>query len=182
MKTPYLFFVMVATAILSSCSAVLSPMPLAETTAKDLQEALEGIWVVEEGAIHIAFKEDGRGDIAFIEREEDAFILERGELAAVEWDDRTYLSVRFEEDGEMNETYHMAEFKLDDAGNLIAWSTQVDHFVKAIKEGKLEGTIEKSKYTITVTLSSDSATILEFLDKNPEAVDTRNPVILRKIN
>lgn len=182
MKTPSLLLLIATAAILTSCSAVLIPSPLSETTSPELQEELEGVWAVEEGAIHVAFKKNGQGDIAYIEREDDAFMMESGELAAVEADDRTFLSVRFEEDGKMSEFYMLAEFRRDDAGNLIAWPTKVDRFAKAVKEGQLEGTIERSKYTATVTLTSDNAAVLKFLDQNPDAIDTRNPVILRKLN
>ncbi len=168
-------------ALLSSCSSVLIPEPLVSTTEPELREELEGVWLVEEGAIHVAFTEKGQGEIAFIEREEEKFKLERGELAAVEFDDRTYLSVRFEEDGEMMEKYYLAEFKTDDSGNLIAWPADVDRFGKAVNDGELEGVIEKSKYSTVIELKSDNAALLRFLTQNPDGVATRSPIVLRKL-
>lgn len=169
--------------LLPSCSSVSIEEPLAATTEAELREALEGSWSSGDGDVfRVAFDEDGSGELAYIDRQDDEFRLGKGELAAVEVDERTFLSIRIEEDDEEPESYVFAEYVITDSGDLVIWPPDVDSFKNAVEQGALEGSATTGDYgTVTVTLSSDAAAVLQFFTEHPEASDTREPMVSRKI-
>ncbi len=181
MKLPILILSVTAVFWLSGCSGVLLKEPLAATTAEDLQEDLEGTWFTEDGSLRLAFTEAGQGEIAYIERKEDAFQMERGEIAAVARDERLFLSIRFEEEGELPEEYYLAEYQIGEYQNLIVWMPDMDRFEEAVGDGTLVGEIEKQKYGTTVRLTATPEAILDYLEANPQSMETRKPLIFRKL-
>jgi len=60
----------------------------------------------------------------------------------------------------------------------------VERFAEAIKDGKLEGTVRKERYSEIVLITSPPQKLLEFLEgpANAEAFSYKHPLVLRKLS
>lgn len=168
------------------CSQVYIREPVATTTSEELREDLEGAWILDDSVLHIAFDAKGIGETAMIERseEDETFRLVPGEIAAVERDDRYFLSFRRadEEEEEADPIYYWSEYRpTEESDLLVVWYVDVDRFEEAVAADELQGAIERGKHSVTVKIESETEQILQFLEETPEAIATREPIVLKRV-
>ncbi|MCB1066324.1 MAG: hypothetical protein KDN20_25825 [Verrucomicrobiae bacterium] len=79
--------------------------------------------------------------------------------------------------------YHLfAEYTISDDQYLIIWPPEKEVFEKALSEKSLDGTITKREHSVTLLIKSPADRVLDFLEKHPDAFDTREPIVYRKLN
>lgn len=167
--------------LLSSCGNIRLTEPLAGSTAPEIREKLTGNWVADGEVIQVAFDEQGKGQLAYLDRNDQGLHLGKGEIAAIDLDGRHFLSVRLEEDGQLLNYHLFVEYTNTDEEYLIIWPPKEEAFEKAIIGKALDGTVTKSKNSVTLLIKSPAEKILDFLEQHPDAFETREPKIYRRL-
>lgn len=184
MKPASLAFSLVACAmlLLCSCDTVTTSRPLTTTPKAIDKEKFEGTWIVNGGAIHVNFTDDGIAHTAWLEWKKDQFEMTRGELFMLEDEDDHFFSARFQENGKWEDKYFLAQYMFTDEGDLVIWMPKADIFAEAIKKNLLQGTVKKDKYSSNISITSDSKALLKFIKTsgNLKAFEYKEPIILKK--
>lgn len=149
MKVFLLPFIAIAALLLSSCDAVITQTPVADSTESPLQEKLEGTWYKDDRSMLIAFDSNGAGYVAGLEWRNDEFTISKAELNAVEVDGNYYLSMR-SLDGGAPEGYMFTAFDLDKENEVRVYIPDLKKIETLITEGKVPGKVDKGRYSSTI--------------------------------
>lgn len=169
--------------LLTGCSVVTTRQPLTAHPKAVDREKFEGVWSVGQDALTARFSADGILRVAGVEWQDDRFRLVEMELIVTEGKERNFLSVRYQEDGEWAEGYVLCQYAFTHQGDLIIWQPDVDVFEEAIRSERLEGSVEKSRYSTTVTVTNPPDALLRFIDQPQDLrlFHYTEPMVLRKL-
>lgn len=135
--------------LLSSCDAVITQTPVADSTASPLQEQLEGTWYKDDRSMLIAFDTNGSGYVAGLEWRNDEFKISKAELNAVEADGNHYLSMKpLEEDGP--DGYMFTAINLEKENEIQIYIPDLKKIETLISEGKVPGKVDKGRYSTMI--------------------------------
>ncbi|MDF1824768.1 MAG: hypothetical protein P1U68_09010 [Verrucomicrobiales bacterium] len=147
-------FLLIASVFLASCGRVHTLTPVAETTEASLQAEWEGVWKMGEGVFHIAFDESSFGRFAWIEWQNDQFVMTEGRfnvLRSDEDDEMGFISLIAEEEGEEEEGYFFGGFKIVSPDSIAFWDTaELDRYESLINEAGLDGEVRGSGHSRSI--------------------------------
>jgi len=167
----------------SGCSSVITTHPLSPNPEPIDKEKFEGVWLLDDGTAHVKFSSNGIAQVAGLEWKKDKFRVNRCEAIVTQGKKHNFLSVRYlEGDGEW-EGYYFLPYKFTDHGDLILWPPVPDVFEEMVESGKLQGMVEKSEYSISITITNAPGALLNIINDpdNLELFNYREPVVLRRI-
>jgi hypothetical protein len=143
----------------------------------------EGDWVSDDQIFYIRFGSNGIGQFAGVEWKNDRFQLERGEFIVSKGTRDGFLSVRVLEEGKWQDSYFFVQYHFTREGEFVVWSPEAKAFADAVGKGKLKGTLEKGKSSVSVVLTGPPENILAFLNDpaNGALFDYREPMIFKKL-
>jgi hypothetical protein len=178
-----LFLGVVLASAFTGCTSVTLLQPLPATSDATERARLEGEWIAEDQILYVRFGRDGLGQIAGVDWKDDRFRLETGEIIASQGGKHHYLSVRVRTNGEWEHHYYFVQYDFTPQGDLVLWLPDANAFEAAVRMGKLQGTVEKTKYVHNVEITSPPEVILAFLKDpgNEELFDTEDPMILGRL-
>ena len=169
--------------LLSGCSSVVTLQPLPQTIDQQEYDLLEGDWIAEDSVVSLRFARDGIGRIATLDWRDDQFRIDEAELRICKVPGKSYFTIRVREKGKWEDWYYVVRYCVTSRGDLVIWLPIVDAFSAAVVEGKLEGTVEKGKWSTQVTLAGAPSDILAFLNdlRNENLFELEDPIVLRRL-
>jgi hypothetical protein len=167
----------------SGCSSVTTTHPLSRDQHAVDVEKFEGIWLMENGSIHVKFTDNGVAKLAGLDWKENAFRVIRGEAIVTEGKKHNFLSVRYQErEGEW-EGYFFLPYKFTDQGDLILWPPVPKEFERMVESKKLLGIVRKGEYSTSITITNAPGALLDVIN-DPDSLklfEYRKPMVLKKI-
>ena len=174
---------LIALLVASGCSSVTTLHPLSSNTEPIDQEKFEGVWLVDDGTIHVKFASNGVARIAGLEWKDGQFHVNQGEAIVTQGKQHNFLSVRYKESDGRWEGYYFLSYKFTDQGDLILWPPVPEVFAKMVKRKELQGIVKKGKYTTSVSVTNAPGGLFDIINnpENLELFDYREPLVLKKI-
>jgi hypothetical protein len=168
---------------LAGCSSVTIKQPLPRTADSAEQARFEGEWVTGDQIIYMRFGSNGIGQFAGVDWKNGQFTCEKGEFIVSKGTASNFLSVRIPENGKMQEMYFFVQYYFTREGELVVWLPEAKAFADAVEKGKLLGTVERGKSSISVVLTGTPEKILAFLNDpaNGTMFDYKEPMIFKKL-
>jgi hypothetical protein len=165
------------------CSSVTSTHPLSIDPTPIDKEKFEGIWIMENGTIHVKFTDNGLARLAALDWEENEFRVIQGEAIVTQGKAHNFLSIRYQENPEKREGYFFLPYKFTDQDDLVLWPPVPGVFEKMIENKKLKGIAKKGKYSTSITITNEAGALLNIINDpdNLGLFDYRNLIVLRKI-
>jgi hypothetical protein len=146
--------------LLSGCFRVRMREPIANRTDAPLAEALRGVWVIGDDALHVDVDESGQLRAATVDFRDGKFVLEEQVAIATVTDAGWLLAFRNEE----KEVWGLATFSINTSGNtLVGAEANPSWFKRAIERGDLQGTVSSNGQV--VSLSSSRAEVIAAIKK-----------------
>lgn len=166
--------------ILAGCSSVTikEPFPESKLTEEE-QKQLTGTWQLEEAVGQVAFTSTGIPWIATVDWKDDNFVLNKSRLYFAKHNDSLYVCMPTEPD--KTSEYLFAEIKPTSQG-INAWGPDAVYFGKLVESGTLKGSVKRGEHSISVSLETPAAEILELISTNPAAIDYKNPLLFQKLD
>ncbi len=154
--------------LLGACSSVIMKQPLSSNMSPEDQAALSGKWNAGGDVLHIKFAKDGTGHYGGINwsAKTSEFRLSQGKFWTCPGTGIHYASLLVEDSKDKPKEYMLIAYRFKDKDHVEVGSPNLDMFIKAVEAKKLKGTVQKKKYTKTVTLTGTAEEILNFLNSN----------------
>ena len=173
----------IAMLLASGCSSVKTKHPLSNNPKAIDQEEFEGAWLADDQIFHVKFASNGVAKVAGVEWGSNDFHIVHGEMIVTEGEEHNFLSIRFQEEGKWMDDYFFLPYTFTDQDDLILWAPDADAFKDLIEKKKLQGVVEKGKYSTNITITNAPTSLFKIIN-NPEDMklfEYREPIVLRKI-
>lgn len=147
----------------AGCSSVQTEHPVSAHPEALDKDRLEGLWLLEDEAVHVRFGVDGVGRLAVIDWDGGEFRVRRSEFVVAHAGEGRYLSLRDEDE----DHYDLFAYEFAENGDLVVLSEPTDAFVGAVEVGRLRGEVRKDGDNTEVVLASPSDSLAAFLASAP---------------
>jgi hypothetical protein len=168
---------------IGGCSSVtiMEPLPMISDAAEDAR--FQGEWVMGDQIFYMRFGSNGIGQFVGVDWENDQFQLEKGEFIVSKGSEKSFLSVRVLEKGKWQEGYFLVQYHFTREGDLLLWRSEANAFADAVEKGKLKGTTEKGKSSVSVVITSPPEKILAFVNDplNGALFDCKEPMVFKRL-
>lgn len=142
------FSALALSALLSSCSAVMSVEPIGEEPLYAASDAWEGTWADEDNVMTVKVLDESGGKLrlASVQDRENTLVLETVDVYLRKSGDWIFASLRDDDAGKEGH-YLWARIKKEE-NTILAWLPDPEQFKLSIEKGELPGEIDEESVVL----------------------------------
>ncbi len=178
---------LLAITMLSGCTSVYFHHPIGEPIAEardEVSQQFDGTWVNEDGdPAQLKYLGDGKLRLANLRWDEEttSFSKEEGTVLLTTHRSANYLNIADEDADDGRIIFARYSFAGD--RTLIIWTPRTEAFEKAVKSGKLKGTVEQAQNSTTIDVTAEKEQLDAFIDPSrfAEQFEVDAPIVLSRL-
>lgn len=167
--------------LLVGCSSILlkEPFPDSEMTEQERNE-LRGTWQIDKDVLYVEFTTNSVPWLSVVEWEDNQFQLNKHRLHFTKKNDALYVSTSTEPNGQQS-NFFFAEIN-PRGQDIVLWLPDLDFFEKQIQTGTLNGTVRGGTNPKEIVLDTPATELLELIATNSDAINYKDPLIIKKVD